>query len=76
MKYVNISATVPSGHQGNVSNEKTNCQLPVADYQLPVADYQLLLRQPLVASPGEFADPSVLLRDHMGQYSDLLDRVA
>ena len=51
-----ISATVPSGHQGIVSNERTSCQLPVADYQLPVADYQLLLRQPLVASPGEIAD--------------------
>ena len=43
-------------HQGNVSNETTNCQLPVADYQLPVADYQLLLRHPLGASPGEIAD--------------------
>ena len=36
-----ISATVPAGHQGSVSKEKTGYQLPVADYQLPVADYQL-----------------------------------
>ena len=47
---------MPAGHQGSVSKEKTGYQLPVADYQLPVADYQLLLRQPLVASPGEIAD--------------------
>ena len=54
--YIYISATVPAGHQGSVSNEKTGYQLPVADYQLPVADYQLLLRHPLGASPGGIAD--------------------
>ena len=46
-------------HQGSVSNEKTSCQLPVAAYQL--------------TSPGELLISQVLLRDHMGPISELLE---
>ena len=46
------SATVPAGHQGSVSKEKTGYQLPVADYQLPVADYLNSFKGPHGASAG------------------------
>ena len=56
--YVYISATVPAGHQGSVSKEKTGYQLPVADYQLPVADYLSSFKGPHGASPGITLDYS------------------
>ena len=51
--HIYISATVPAGHQGSVSKEKTGYQLPVADYQLPVADYLNSFKGPHGASPGK-----------------------
>ena len=49
----NISATVPAGHQGSVSNENTSCQLPVAGASPgEIADFLISFKGPHGTNPG------------------------